>query len=113
MKTVDREAKLPQVVLARRTATGLARCLHRRQKQRKQHAHNRHHDEQFDKGKAHSLHIELTISLEPYLGEINARFAFVRGVVAYPELLVVPNKSRVTGVAAGGELEELGERARF
>src|SRR4051794_27857245 len=48
---------------------------------------------------------------EPYPGEVDTRSPLVRRVVAHPKQTVVQDQACVTGVAAGGEREELGEFA--
>jgi hypothetical protein len=48
---VQRESKLPQVILALRAASGLSGGLHGRQEQCHKHPDNRNHDQQFDERK--------------------------------------------------------------
>ncbi len=50
-------------------------------------------------------------STQFHFRQVDARLAFVRGVVADPEEPVVKHKPGVTGVAAGRQLEALGEFA--
>src|SRR2546426_10884253 len=50
-------------------------------------------------------------SAQFHLRQVNARLAFVRGVVADPEEPFMKDKAGVTGVAAGRQLEALGEFA--
>jgi hypothetical protein len=45
---VQRDAELPQIVLARRPSGCLAGCLHGRQEEAHERADNRNDDEEFD-----------------------------------------------------------------